>query len=71
MELNTWNCRIPVATERKPTADELYIHVLRLKLGVYKLAENSSNSYSIIYEYGRQLDDAIAYYKRLVKKVER
>ncbi len=72
MKPNFWSFRVPMTTvERKPTVDELYIHVLQLKLDMYKLAENSSNSYSIIYEYGEQLNDAIAYYKRLVKKVER
>ena len=71
MKPNTWNCRIPVVTERKPTVDELYLQVLQLKLDMYKLAENSSNSSSIIYDYGEQLNDAIAYYKRLVKKEER
>ena len=72
MKPNFWSFRVPMTTfERKPTVDELYIHVLQLKLDMYKLAENSSNSYSIIYEYGEQLNDAIAYYKRLVKKAER
>ncbi len=31
MKPNTWNYRIPVVTERKPTADELYLRALKEK----------------------------------------
>lgn len=31
MKPNTWNFRVPVVTERKPTADELYLKALEIR----------------------------------------
>lgn len=55
MKLNDF--RIPVVTERKPTADELYLQALEAK---YKHAAYD--------EYLKGLNEAIEHYKKLVEE---
>ena len=74
MKPNTWNYRIPVATvERKPTADELYLQVLKEKheciIG-YRHA-GCSWTYTPFQECMKEFDEAIAHYKELAWKEER
>nr|DAN99232.1 MAG TPA: hypothetical protein [Caudoviricetes sp.] len=67
------NFRIPVMTERKPTADELYLQALEAKYKCVALVKSkdvwsSDNMYN---ECLRDFDAAIEYYKKLAWKDER
>ena len=67
------NFRIPVVTERKVTADELYLKALIAKhecLAMYGRA-NYSTSGRTMEACRREFDAAIEHYKRLVEKEER
>ncbi len=59
MKLNTWSFLIPIVTERKPTAYELYLQALEAK---YKYADYG--------EYLKNLDEAIEHYKKSAWKEE-
>lgn len=70
---NTWNYRIPVVAEHKPTADELYLRALRAKhecLAMYGRA-NYSTSGRTMEACRREFDEAIEHYKKLAWKEER
>lgn len=73
MKPNTWNYRIPVVTERKPTADELYLQALIAKhecLTAY--ARANYETYGITMNTCRkEFDEAIKHYKELAWKEER
>lgn len=64
---NTWNYRIPVVTERKPTADELYLQALKAKhdciIG-YTRAGCLWN-YIPLQECMKEFDEAVEHYKKL------
>lgn len=70
MKPNTWNYRIPVVTERKPTVDELYLQVLETKYKCIALMKSKDVwSSPIMYdECFKDFDAAIAYYKQLVEE---
>lgn len=70
MKPNTWNYRIPVTTERKPTADELYLRALEAKYRCAALMKSKDvwSSPSMYDECLKDFDAAIGYYKRLVEK---
>lgn len=68
MKPNTWNYCIPVVTEHKPTADELYLQALKAKhecLAAYGLA-NYSTSGRTMEACRREFDEAIKHYKKLL-----
>lgn len=54
MKPSTWNFLIPIVTECKPTAYELYLQALEAK---YKYADYG--------EYLKNLDEAIEHYKKI------
>lgn len=65
---NTWNYRISVVTERKPTADELYLQALREKhecLAMYGRA-NYSTSGKTMETCRREFNEVIEHYKKLL-----
>lgn len=68
MKSNTWNYRIPVVTERKPTADELYLRALTAKhecLAAYSRANHSI--YGVTMDTcRREFDEVIEHYKKLL-----
>lgn len=70
---NTWNFRIPVVTERKPTVDELYLQVLEAKYKCAALMKSKDvwSSPNMYDECLKDFDAAIAHYKRLVEKEPR
>lgn len=62
------NYRIPVVTERKPTADELYLQALTAKhecLAAYGRA-NYSTSGRTMGACRREFDEVIEHYKKLL-----
>lgn len=62
------NFRIPVVTERKPTADELYLKALTAKhecLAMYGRA-NYSTSGKTMEACRREFDEVIEHYKKLL-----
>lgn len=68
MKPNTWNCHIPVVTEHKPTAEELYLQALTAKhecLAAYGLA-NYSTSGVTMDTFRREFDEVIEHYKKLL-----
>ena len=68
---NTWNYRIPVVAERKPTADELYLQALREKhecLVAYRQRNVTSQT---LFECTRDFNEAIEHYKKLAWREER
>lgn len=67
------NYRIPVVTERKPTADELYLQALREKHEcLIAYARANYETYGITMNTCRkEFDEAIAHYKKLAWKEER
>lgn len=73
MKPNTWNYRIPVVTERKPTVDELYLRALKEKHEC--LAEliraNFSTEGPTMRACHSDYDAAIEHYKKLAWKEER
>ena len=70
---NTWNFRIPVVTDRKPTVDELYLQVLEAKYKCAALMKSKDvwSSPNMYDECLKDFDAAIAHYKRLVEKEPR
>lgn len=70
---NTWNYRIPVVAERKPTADELYLRALKTKheciIG-YRHA-GCSWTYTPFQECMKEFDETVEHYKKLAWKEER
>lgn len=67
------NYRIPVVTEHKQTADELYLRALIAKhecLAAYGRA-NYSTSGRTMEACRREFDEAITHYKKLAWKEER
>ena len=67
------NYRIPIVTERKPTADELYLQALIAKhecLAAYGRA-NYSTSGKTMEACRREFDEAISHYKKLAWEEER
>lgn len=64
------NYRIPVVTEHKPTADELYLQVLEAKYRCAALMKSKDvwSSPNMYDECLKDFDAAIGYYKRLVEK---
>lgn len=67
---NLRNLRIPVVTERKPTADKLYLQVLEAKYKCIALMKSKDgwSSLSMYDECLKDFDAAIAHYKRLVEE---
>ena len=68
MKPNTWNYRIPVVAEHKPTADELYLQALTAKhecLAAYGRA-NYSTSGRTMEACRREFDEVIEHYKKLL-----
>ena len=64
---NTWNYRIPVVTERKATADELFLQALIAKhecIAGYHRAGCKWN-YIPLQDCEKEFDEAIEHYKRL------
>ena len=70
MKPNTWNYRIPVVTERKPTADELYLRALATKYKyIVLLKTNGLLAVADVYDkYFEDFDAAISHYKRLAEE---
>lgn len=68
--MNPNNFRIPVVTERKPTADELYLQTLEAKYRCAALMKSKDvwSSPNMYDECLKDFDAAIGYYKRLVEK---
>ena len=67
MKPNTWNYRIPVVTEHKPIADELYLKALIAKhecLARYTRAGCTWN-YIPFQECMKEFDAAVEHYKKL------
>lgn len=70
MKPNTWNYRIPVVTEHKPTADELYLQALKAKHEclVELIRANFSAEGPTVSACHSDYDEAIEHYKRLVEE---
>lgn len=70
MKPNTWNYRIPVVAERKPTADELYLRALRVKHEciVGYLSAGYKFNYAPLQDCEKEFNAAIAHYKRLAEE---
>lgn len=70
MKPNTWNYCIPVVTEHKPTADELYLQVLEAKYKCAALMTSKDvwSRPSMYDECLKDFDAAIAHYKRLAEE---
>ena len=70
MKPNTWNYRIPVVAERKPTADELYLRALTAKHEriVGYVSAGCSWTYIPFQECIKEFDEALAHYKKLVEE---
>ena len=73
MKPNTWNYRIPVVTEYKPTADELYLQALKAKHEriVGYLSAGYKFNYTPLQDCEKEFNAAIAHYKKLAWKEER
>lgn len=70
---NTCNYRIPVVTEHKPTADELYLQALIAKhecIAGYERAGCAQN-YIPFQECMKEFDETVEHYKKLAWKEER
>lgn len=67
---NTWNYRIPVVAEHKPTADGLYLQALREKHKclVKLIRANFSAEGPTVNACHSDYDEAIEHYKRLVEE---
>ena len=67
------NFRIPIATERKPTADELYLKALTAKHEciVGYLSAGYKFNYIPLQDCEKEFNGAIAHYKKLAWKEER
>lgn len=70
MKPNIWNYHIPVVTELKPTADELYLQALKAKYEclVELIRANFSTKGPTVSACHDDYDEAIRYYKELVKE---
>ena len=71
MKPNTWNYRIPVVAERKPTADELYLRALELRA---EYIVKASQVGTLKIDHGPLVEEmkaAIEHYKKLAWKEER
>lgn len=70
MKPNTWNYRIPVMTEYKPTADELYLQALKAKHEciVGYLSAGYKFNYIPLQNCEKEFNAAIAHYKKLAWK---
>lgn len=64
------NYRIPVVTERKPTADELYLQALKEKHEciVGYLSAGYKFNYVPLQDCEKEFNAVIAHYKRLVEE---
>lgn len=73
MKPNTWNYRIPIVTERKPTADELYLQALRAKHEriVGYLSAGYKFNWVPLQDCEKEFNEAIKHYKKLAWKEER
>lgn len=68
--MNPNNYRTPVVTERKPTADELYLQALEAKY-TYVVSLKTSGVLAIADMYNKYFEDfdaAISHYKRLAEE---
>ena len=67
------NYRIPIVTERKPTADELYLRALKAKheciIGYNRVG--CARNYIPFQDCIKEFDKAIEHYKKLAWKEER
>lgn len=70
MKPNTWNFRIPVVTERKPTADELYFQALKAKHEciVGYLSAGYKFNYIPLQDCEKEFNAVIEHYKKLVEE---
>lgn len=73
MKPNTWNYRTPVVTERKPTADELYLRALKAKHEciIGYLSAGYKFNYTPLQDCEKEFNEAIKHYKKLAWKEER
>lgn len=73
MKPNTWNYRIPVVTEHKPTDDELYLQALKAKHEciVGYLSAGYKFNYVPLQDCEKEFNEAIKHYKKLAWKDER
>lgn len=71
MKPNTWNYRIPVVAEHKPTADELYLEALKAKHECLIAYRRGNVTRETLFECKRDFDAAIEHYKKLALKEER
>lgn len=65
------NFRIPVVTERKPTADELYLQVLKAKHECLVAYRQRNVTNQTLFECTRDFNEAIEHYKKLAWREER
>ena len=65
------NYRIPVVTERKPTADELYLQALKEKHECLIAYRQRDVTKQTLFECTRDFNEAIEHYKKLAWKEER
>ena len=72
-EMKPNNYRIPVVTERKPTADELYLQALKAKHEciVGYLGAGYKFNYIPLQDCEKEFNAAIKHYKKLAWKEER
>lgn len=70
MKPNTWNYRIPVVTERKSTADELYLQALKEKHEclVELIRANFSAEGPTVSACHSDYNEAIRYYRELAEE---
>lgn len=73
MKPNTWNYRIPVVTEHKPTVDELYLRALTAKHEciVGYLSAGYKFNYIPLQDCEKEFNEAIEHYKKLAWREER
>lgn len=71
--MNPNNFRIPVVTERKSTADELYLQTLKAKHEciVGYLQAGFRFNYTPLQDCEKEFNEAIEHYKKLAWKEER
>jgi hypothetical protein len=65
---NTWSYRIPVVTERKPTADELYLRALELRADYIVKAAQVGTLRTDNGPLVEEIERAIRHYKKLAWK---
>ena len=71
MKPNTWNFRIPVITERKPTADELYLKALEIRADYIIRAAQVGTLKIDDGPLVEEMKAAIEHYKKLAWEEER